>query len=96
MLIIRVYTLSVSENSRGNFAIQGIDYESLCHKGENLKGGRPTKDFALSIDFAKKISMMARTKRGGKKFCPPPILTNGTGRKNVRTYIRTITSNSNK
>lgn len=27
-------------------------------------GGRPTKDFALSIDFAKKLSMMARTEKG--------------------------------
>lgn len=27
-------------------------------------GGRPTKDFALSIDFSKKLSMLARTEKG--------------------------------
>lgn len=39
------------------------DVEGFRHDEENIKGGRPTQDFAISIEFAKHIAMMARTEK---------------------------------
>lgn len=40
------------------------DYEVFAEKGENSKGGRPSKEYALSISAAKEISMMSQTEKG--------------------------------
>lgn len=49
------YKKNILNNS---FAIEGEDYSELV-----LSTNR-TKDFALSLDFAKRLAMMARTQRG--------------------------------
>lgn len=45
------------------FALQGRDYGVYASMA-NTKGGRPTTDYLLSIDFAKKLAMQVRTKKG--------------------------------
>ena len=42
---------------KNDFAIEGVDYSELPLSGR-------TKNFAITIDFAKKISMMAKTEKG--------------------------------
>lgn len=49
---------------KNDFAIESIDYEVIDMMSKSPEGGRPTKDFALLLDFAKRISMMARTEKG--------------------------------
>lgn len=57
----RWYTKNILNNE---FAIENEDYEVFDIMSNTDKGGRPTKDFALAIDFAKKISMMSKTEKG--------------------------------
>ena len=40
-----------------------LSEEGFLHDEENLKCGRPTIDFAISLEFAKHIAMMARTEK---------------------------------
>ena len=44
--------------------VENQDYEDFPEKGENPKGGRPSKEYALSINAAKEISMMSQTEKG--------------------------------
>ena len=50
------------------YAIEHTDWEGLQHDVENridtASGGRPTQGYALSIDFAKRLAMMARSPKG--------------------------------
>ena len=57
----RWYQKNIIDNE---FALQDIDYQVFDLMSSSELGGRPTKDFALSIDFSKKLSMLARTKEG--------------------------------
>lgn len=54
-----------SKNNIANnpFALEGKDYE-VYNPELNTQGGRPTKNYLLSIDFAKKLSMQVRTQIG--------------------------------
>lgn len=54
-----------SKNNIANnpFALQGTDY-GVYGLGTNSQGGRPTTNYYLSIDFAKKLAMQVRTKKG--------------------------------
>ena len=51
------YRKNIEENE---FSIENEDYQTLTLS----VNGNETKDFALSIDFAKRLSMMARTEKG--------------------------------
>lgn len=53
----RWYQKNILENE---FAFENIDYQTF----NIMLNGNETKDFALSIDFAKKLSMKANTARG--------------------------------
>ena len=56
----RWYKKNILDNP---FSIENEDYVILALKAKNGKG-RPSKDFALTIDFAKKLSMTAKTEAG--------------------------------
>ena len=51
------YRKNIEENE---FAIESIDFQTFALSAN----GNDTKDFALSLDFAKRLSMMARTEKG--------------------------------
>lgn len=53
----RWYTTNIVNN---DFAEEGIDYQTF----DIVSNGNATKEFALSIDFAKELSMLARNERG--------------------------------
>jgi anti-repressor protein len=44
--------------------LEGQDYGVFTDSGGNLRGGRPTTDYALTIDMAKELAMVERTYRG--------------------------------
>ncbi|MEN5306819.1 antA/AntB antirepressor family protein [Chryseobacterium cucumeris] len=44
--------------------VENTDYQGLSDFSEKPKGGRPSIDYALSIDCAKEISMIQRTEKG--------------------------------
>ena len=53
----RWYQKNIENNE---FAFESVDYQTLFI----MKNGNETKDFALSIDFAKKLSMKANSAKG--------------------------------
>lgn len=44
--------------------IQGVDFEVFTHIGENSKGGRPSIEYALTVDAAKELSMVEGNEKG--------------------------------
>lgn len=46
-----------------HFALEGTDYE-VYGLSTNNRGGRPTTNYLLSIEFAKKLAMQVRTEMG--------------------------------
>lgn len=46
------------------FAEENKDYEVLALQGENPQGGRPSTNYLLSIDFAKKLCMVSKSPKG--------------------------------
>ena len=53
----RWYLTTIEKNE---FAVRNIDYQTL----DIMSNGNSTKDFTLTIDFAKEISMLARNAKG--------------------------------
>ena len=53
----RLYQTNIENNE---FAVKNVDYQTL----DIMSNGNSTKDFALTIDFAKEISMLARNEKG--------------------------------
>jgi anti-repressor protein len=50
-----------------DFAIENVDYSSFViekNADNQTFNPKPTKDFAITIDFAKRLAMLARTERG--------------------------------
>ncbi|EJU34700.1 antA/AntB antirepressor family protein [Capnocytophaga sp. CM59] len=44
--------------------IENQDYEVFAQIGENSNGGRPSKEYALTLDMAKELSMVEKTEKG--------------------------------
>ncbi|WP_406706332.1 antA/AntB antirepressor family protein, partial [Sodalis sp.] len=44
--------------------VENIDYVVFPEIGENPKGGRPSTEYAISIDMAKELSMVERNEKG--------------------------------
>ena len=44
--------------------VENQDYEVFNEKVKNPQGGRPSLEYALSLDMAKELSMVERTERG--------------------------------
>lgn len=57
----RWYTKNIIDNQ---FATENEDWVGFVFKTSSDKNGNETQDFALSIKFAKKLSMMAKTQKG--------------------------------
>lgn len=53
----RWYVKNIQDNP---FALAGVDYEGFA----TMANGNETRDFALSLDFAKRLAMMVRTAKG--------------------------------
>lgn len=47
---------------KDNFFIENVDYQTL----DIMSNGNPTKDFALNVNMAKELSMLARNENGKK------------------------------
>lgn len=43
---------------------ENVDFVVFSETGNNPSGGRPTKEYAISIDMAKELSMVERTEKG--------------------------------
>ncbi|MFN7931543.1 MAG: phage antirepressor KilAC domain-containing protein [Blastocatellia bacterium] len=54
---MRWYVKNIQDNP---FALAGVDYEGFVIK----TNGNESRDFALSLDFAKRLAMMVRTSKG--------------------------------
>ncbi len=44
--------------------IENEDFEVFLKNGKNSKGGRPSKEYAISLDMAKELSMIERNEKG--------------------------------
>jgi len=44
--------------------IENQDFVVFARNGENPSGGRPSKDYAISMDMAKELSMVERNEKG--------------------------------
>ncbi|MCO5072130.1 MAG: antA/AntB antirepressor family protein [Rhizobiaceae bacterium] len=45
---------------------ENVDYVVFAEIGENSRGGRPAKEYALTLDMAKELSMVERNEQGKK------------------------------
>ncbi|MCX6218343.1 antA/AntB antirepressor family protein [Spirosoma sp.] len=46
------------------YSTEGEDWQVLDMMSKNTEKGRPSVDYALTLDFAKRLSMLARTEKG--------------------------------
>lgn len=56
--VTRWMSVNIENN---DFATEGVDYQRIMHHADN---GRKQEDYAISIDFAKELSMMSQCERG--------------------------------
>jgi phage anti-repressor protein len=44
--------------------VENVDYEVFANSGENSNGGRPSKEYIISLDMAKEVSMVENNQKG--------------------------------
>jgi anti-repressor protein len=44
--------------------MEGEDFEVFAKTGENPQGGRPAKEYVISLDMAKELAMVERNEKG--------------------------------
>lgn len=60
----RDFTNWIKDRIQAYGFIDGQDYEVVAKSGENPSGGRPTMEYAVSLDMAKELAMVERNEKG--------------------------------
>ena len=60
----KVFAAWIQERIEQYSFIQNQDFVVFSDSGNNPKGGRPTKDYHLTLDMAKELSMVERNEKG--------------------------------
>lgn len=60
----RDFTSWVKERIQQYEFVEGQDFQVFANCGENPLGGRPAKDYAISLDMAKELAMVERNEKG--------------------------------
>lgn len=60
----KVFAAWIQERIEQYGFIGNQDYLVFSDSGKNLQGGRPTKEYAITIDMAKELSMVERNEKG--------------------------------
>nr|DAG88294.1 MAG TPA: AntA/AntB antirepressor [Herelleviridae sp.] len=60
----KVFAAWIQERIAQYGFVEHQDYEVFSKSGKNSKGGRPTSEYAISIDMAKELAMVERTEKG--------------------------------
>lgn len=60
----KVFAAWITERITQYGFIQGQDFEVFSETGNNPSGGRPAKEYAITIDMAKELSMVERNEQG--------------------------------
>lgn len=60
----RVFAAWISERIEQYGFAQNVDYAVFSEAGKNPLGGRPTKEYAITIDMAKELAMVERNDQG--------------------------------
>jgi phage anti-repressor protein len=60
----RDFTNWIKDRIQAYGFIDGQDYEVVAKSGENPFGGRPTMEYAVSLDMAKELAMVERNEKG--------------------------------
>jgi phage anti-repressor protein len=60
----KVFAAWIQERIEQYKFAEGSDFEVFSETGKNPSGGRPTKEYTLSLDMAKELAMVERTPKG--------------------------------
>lgn len=60
----KVFGAWINERIEQYGFVENQDYIVFSENGKNSKGGRPTKEYILSMDMAKELSMIERSDKG--------------------------------
>lgn len=60
----RVFAAWIQERIEQFDFVEGQDFVVISEMGNNPQGGRPTKEYAITLEMAKELSMVERTEKG--------------------------------
>lgn len=60
----KVFAAWITERIEQFGFVEGTDFQVISEIGKKPQGGRPSKEYALSLDMAKELSMVERSARG--------------------------------